>query len=127
VAALSAALGAQLMALDDGSRGGAGGGLPGARVNVRGFRAGALGGGSAEERSGLLCIQERVQTTPDFTSSPVSPHYPRKNQPAPPNEQTFKERALTLPMREVDGEVWRSLLLALLDALERVAAAVRGA
>lgn len=31
-----------------------------------------------------------------------------------------------LPMREVDGEVWRSLLLGLLKALDRVGAAMRG-
>lgn len=41
--------------------------------------------------------------------------------------QAHRERSLTLPMRDVDGEVWRSLLAGLLGALERVAAAVKGA
>ena len=48
---------------------------------------------------------------------------PRRRPDAP---QTCRERALALPMREVDGEVWKSLMVALLRGLEAFGAAVRG-
>lgn len=136
VAALAAALGAEVMALDDGSGlGGSQQGSPsagsggaekscGSGGTIGGVKDAAAGGepaggrGGNEERGkrGAGGGNERAPSGPPAATD-CSGGAPR---------QARVERAFTLPMREVDGAVWRSLLLGLTAAIGRVGAAIRG-
>jgi hypothetical protein len=154
VAALARALGAQLVALDDAevraaaaaaqaeadaakaAAGAAKEGAAGAAAAAAHAAAGGQKGGCVEDASaaevhrgglGLRC------SGLVFTQAPCAPlravlppaTLPLTHQTT--RRQGHTERALTLPMREVDGEVWRSLLLALLRGVGRFYAALQGA
>ena len=122
VAALTAALGARLISLDDGRAAAAA--APAEAVEAAAAAASASRAPGAVINTPPPPLARAGSSNDNGGGDGGGAGGGGENGPASGGGPT--ERALTLRMREVDGEVWRSLLAALLRGFGRVGAAIRG-